>query len=101
MNVSRAERRAEASKSQSRLDPAWTPAFDERLRGEIASSIANRRIEFRRFETVQAMMHREFPSLFEFASDRGFVLSFDVPENSPQALSRGVIGYTIKRVDLN
>lgn len=101
MTRARAERRREAAKSRSRIDLAWPVDLDERLRCELASSIANRRIEFRRSDSVHSLMAREFPALFAIASDAGFILSFDVPENSPQALGRGVIGYSIKRVALN
>ena len=91
----RAERRREWSKRAARIEAP--PEVDGRVREQIATAVSNRRLEFRPGETVQAAFVRMLPELFAFARALGFVLSFDLPEMTPAALSRGVIAYSLKR----
>lgn len=95
----RAERRREQAKRRERIDAP--KEIEDRIRAEIASAIAKRHFEFFRGESVDAVFQREISHVFEFAQRDGFVLSFDVPEMTPQALTRGVIAYSLKRRPLN
>lgn len=99
MSFSRAERRAEAAKQRQRIDPSCPPELVEEVRVGLAASIVGQGVYIG--ETVGAFVRRVCPGIFTTAERQGFVLSFDLPENSIQALARGVIAYAIKRRPLN
>jgi hypothetical protein len=101
MSFSRAERRREAALRRSRVDPACSADLVREIDVKLAASLAGKHLTFCRSETVADVLARECPDLFAFVEGRGFVLSFAVPENTPQALGRGVIGYTVRRKALN
>jgi hypothetical protein len=106
--VSRGERRRE-KKARERaralrhrlIDPTCPDDLLKDIHARLAAGIARQRFEFHPGETVQSVFARELADLFALAERNGFVLSFDLPENSPQALRMGFILYSIKRARLN
>src|ERR1700735_2266858 len=99
--ISRRERRSEAAKGRSRIDPACSPELRREIDAVLASAISGRSFEFRASDTVERVFQRTIPEVYAIAEREGFVLSFDLPEMTRQALSRGIIAYSIKRRVLN
>jgi hypothetical protein len=99
MTFSRADRRREEAKTRGRIDPACPRELRRDIDVKLASSIGGR--SFFAGETLADVVKRECPDIFEIAAHQGFVLSFDLPENSHEALKRGVVAYSLKRQRLN
>ena len=53
--------------------------------------------EFLVGETIGNLVKRECPAIFSIPERAGFVLSFDLPENTSDALAQGILAYSIKR----
>lgn len=99
MTFSRQQIRREERKSAARIDPACPPELNREISVTLAGAIAGR--EFLSGETLGDLVKRECPLIFSIAERAGFVLSFDLPENTSDALARGVIAYAVRKSELN
>jgi hypothetical protein len=97
----RADRRRQAALAAKRIDPACSRELRGEIAAAIASGISNRRLEFRPGDTVDSVFRVSIPEVYAIASREGFVLSFDVPDMTPQALAQGIVAYSIQRSTAN
>lgn len=93
----RADRRRQQSLAAKRIDPACSMDLRRDIDAVLASAISNRRLEFRLGDTVERVFRTTIPEVYELAARSGFVISFDLPDMTPQALARGIVAYSIKR----
>jgi hypothetical protein len=100
-SFTRADRRRQQSLAGKRIDPACSLELRREIDAVLASAISKRRLEFRPGDTVEHVFRSVVPEAYAVAAREGFVLSFDLPDMTPQALARGVIAYSIKRRPLN
>jgi len=98
---SRSERRRHQALASKRIDPACSVDLRRAIDAALAGAISKRRFEFRALDTVESVFRIAIPEVYAVAEREGFVLSFDLPEMTRDALSRGVIAYSIKRRVLN
>lgn len=100
-SFTRADRRRQQSLAAKRVDSACSPELRREIDAVLASAISQRRLEFRPGDTVERVFRVAIPEVYAAAERNGFVLSFDLPDMTPQALSRGIVAYSIKRAVLN
>jgi hypothetical protein len=98
---SRTERRRQQSLAAKRIDPACSRELQGEIVAALASAISKRRFEFHSGDTVEHIFRVAIPEVYAIAEREGFVLSFDLPEMTPQALARGIVAYSIKRRAVN
>jgi hypothetical protein len=97
----RADRRRQQSLAAKRIDPACSLELRREIDAVLASAISQRRFEFRPLESVESVFRTAIPEVYAVAAREGFVLSFDLPDMTPQALARGIVAYSIRRAALN
>lgn len=97
----RTDRRRQQSLAAKRIDPACSLELRREIDAVLASAISQRRLEFRPGDTVERVFRGVIPEAYAIAMREGFVLSFDLPDMTPQALARGIVAYSIRRAALN
>jgi hypothetical protein len=100
-SFTRTDRRRQQSLAAKRIDPACSLELRREIDAQLATAISKRRFEFRAGETVERVFRSAIPEVYAIAEREGFVLSFDLPDMTPQALSRGIVAYSIKRRGVN
>jgi hypothetical protein len=100
-SLTRADRRRQQSLAAKRIDPACSLELRREIDAVLASAISKRRLEFRPGDTVERVFRSIVPEAYAVAAREGFVLSFDLPDMTPQALARGIVAYSLQRAVLN
>lgn len=95
MSFSRAERRRELAQRAKRVDPSCPPELIREIDATMAAAIVGKQIRIG--ETIGDVTKRLCPEIFAAAERQGFVLSFRLPQNTHEALTRGIIAYSLKR----
>ena len=98
---SRAERRRHQALAGKRIDPGCSHELRRAIVAALAAAISKRHFEFRPLDTVESVFRTAIPEVYAVAEREGFVLSFDLPEMTREALACGVIAYSIKRRPLD
>ena len=83
------------SDKSKRIDPTCPPDLVRLIDTHLAASCSRK--PFYRGETLLDLVGRCCPDIFKLASERGFELRFDMPENSHHALCKGRLHYVIRR----
>ena len=79
----------------SRIDPDCPEELHMKLRAELAARIVGQGVY--RGETLDHLVKRVCPAVFDIAAAEGFKLRLDLPENTHKALCKGRLYLVIRK----